>query len=846
MLRAAWKSLMARKVRLLMSTFAIVLGVAFVGGTLIFTDTLNKSFTAIFDNTVGDVVVRPASVSGSESQQTTLTLPSSLVATLAKVPGAARADGNVSSLGVFVIGENNKVIGGNGAPGLGVNDTMAPAAHGIAPLQVVRGKRPQGPDQVAIDAETVRRAGYHLGQRVRLTSPGAQALLQPTLVGIADFPDGGSLNGATVSMFDTHTAQQLFLGGKDEFNDAWVTAKPGVSQTQLRDAVAKVLPDKYVAVTGAKAAKQQASELLDAISFLTVFLLVFAGIALVVGSFLIVNTFSMIVAQRSRELALFRALGASRRQVNRSVLFEAFVLGLIGSSIGLALGVGLAVGIRAIFANFGLDLSGTALVFKPRTVLWCYAVGLVVTMVAAWLPARRSGRIPPIAALRDDVAMPESALHRRLIFGALLAVAGAVMAGLGLAADISQPALWVGLGALAILLGTAAASPVLAVPFLAVVSAIYSNRFGSVGDLAGKNARRNPRRTAATASALMIGLALVTTMAVAGASAKASVDETVKDTFLGDLVVSNAIGQGFSPEIADMAAAEPGVASVTRTRFASGTLNGKSTFVVGSEPSTLASVLRVKMLQGRLADLNDTSILVGKKQAADHGYRVGQELHFTFPAGRTTLRIAGIYDANFGTGYLTTLGTLVKGGFAPQDNTLFIKLKPGVDPAQVKAALDKATAALPIITVKNQREYAAEQSAPIDQLVRMIYALLGLALVIAVLGVVNTLGLSVIERTREIGLLRAVGLSRWQLRRMIGLESVAIALLGAVLGVLLGLAFGTALMGSLRDQGLTITRIPWSNVVMFLLASVLIGLVSALFPARRAARLDVLKAIATE
>ena len=420
MLRAAWKSLLARKLRLLMSTFAIVLGVAFVSGTLIFTDTLNKSFVAIFDNSVGDVVVRPAGAEDNEGTATTLTIPASLVDKLAKVPGAARADGNVVTYGLFVVGKNNRVIGGQGAPGLGVNTNDAPAAGGVEPLQVVEGRDPRGKDEVAIDTATAKRGDLYVGEKVRLISAGKKAVLEPRLVGIADYPEGGSLNGATVSMFDTRTAQQLFLDGRDVYNDAWVTAADGTSQQELRDAVAKVLPQGVEAVTGEKAAADSASQLLQAINFITIFLLVFALIALVVGMFLIVNTFSMLVAQRSRELALFRALGASRRQITRSVLFEAFVVGLVGSAVGLGLGVLLAMGIRALFGTFGLDLSGTGLVFGWRTPAAAFAVGLIVhddrgvpprPQVEPDRPDRRAARrrgdagvVPAQAAARRDAA----------------------------------------------------------------------------------------------------------------------------------------------------------------------------------------------------------------------------------------------------------------------------------------------------------------------------------------------------------------------------------------------------------------------------------------------------------
>ncbi|MGZ4505115.1 MAG: ABC transporter permease [Nocardioidaceae bacterium] len=848
MLRAAWKSLLGRKVRLLMSTFAIVLGVAFVAGSFIFTDTLSRSFTAIFASSVGDVVVSPTGTP-SNGAQTTRSLPASLVHKLATAPGAARADGNVSSFSVFVVGTNNKVIGGSGPPGIGLNLTGAPAGHGIKGLAITRGHTPTRAGQVAMDAKTAERAGYHIGDTVRLVTSSRHALLQPKLVGLASFLEGGSTNGATITVFDTRTAQNLFLDGKDRFNDAWVTAKPGVSQPQLRDQVQALLPPGYKAQTGDQAAHKAASDLQKAISFIGKFLLIFAGISLVVGSFLIVNTFSILVAQRSRELALLRALGASRRQVTRSVLFEAVVLGLLGATIGLGLGVLLAMGIRALFATFGLDLTGAPLVFAPRTVVVSYVVGLVVTTLAAYLPARRSSRIPPVAALRDDIAMPESTLRRRLLAGGVLGVGGIALMLTGLFGSVPQPGYWVGGGILAALLGAAAASPVIGRPFLVVAAALYRRGFGAVGRLAGQNSLRNPRRTAATASALMIGLALVTTMSIVGASSKASVDKTIAENFQGDLVVSNVVGDAFSPSIGDRIARTSGVASVTRLRYGQGRVQGSSTGVTGVSAATLTNVVKVDMVKGSTADLRNGTVLVTEKEAAKRHLALGDTVRMKMPAGTRSYRVVGIAANNNPVlffAYTTTLRTLVDAGFPAQDNQLLVTKTPGTSTKALQATIDRQTAQLPTVTVKDQAGYAAEQRGPIDQLLILIYALLGLALVIAVLGIVNTLALSVIERTREVGLLRAIGLSRRQLRRMVRLEAVVIAVLGALLGVAMGIVFGLALMVSLRDQGLEAISVPVAQLVAFVLASAAIGVLAALLPARRAARLDVLRAIATE
>jgi putative ABC transport system permease protein len=849
MLHAAWKSLLGRKLRLLMSTFAIVLGVAFVAGSFIFTDTLSRSFTAIFASSVGDVVVDPTGADTSQAALTTRSIPAAVVDKLATAPGAARADGNVVSAGVFVVGTNGKVIGGQGAPGLAFNLTGAPAAHGLKGLVVTSGHAPTRAGEIALDAKTAERAGYRVGDTVHLVTSSRQATLDPRLVGLVGFAEGGSTNGATITVFDTRTAQRLFLQGKDAFTSAWVTAKPGVSETELRNQVAALLPPGYRAETGDKAADKAASDLLKAISFISTFLLIFAGISLVVGSFLIVNTFSILVAQRSRELALLRAIGASRPQVTRSVLFEALVLGVAGSTIGLGIGVLLAMGIRALFATFGLDLSGTSLVFAPRTVVAAYVVGILVTTLAAYLPARRSARIAPVAALRDDVAMPESTLHKRTYGGVAMIAGGIGLMLTGLFASPPKPGYWVGGGILAALLGVAAASPVIARPFLAVAAAVFRRGFGPVGRLAGQNAQRNPRRTAATASALMIGLALVTTMAIVGSSAKASVDKTIKENFLGDLVVSNAIGVPFSPSIADRVQRTPGVASVTRFRYASARQGGDNRFVMGVEPANLQKVARVPMVSGAVTDLKPGTVLLDQGYASAHHLGLGDRVSLAMPNGRETLKVVGIYQKNnpvLFSPLTTDLSTLARAGYQAADNYLMITAAPGTDVSALQRTIEDQTRALPTVTVKDQAGYAAEQRGPIDQLLTLIYALLGLALVIAVLGIVNTLALSVIERTREVGLLRAIGLSRPQLRRMVRLEAIVIAVLGAVLGVAMGIVFGLALMVSLRDQGLEAIRVPFVQLVAFVVVAGLLGVLAAVFPARRAARLDVLRAISTE
>ncbi len=847
MLRASWKSLMARKLRLFMSAFAVILGVAFVAGSFIFTDTLGRSFDSIMTGSVGDVVIRPAGSGLTADGGSTQTVPASVVEAAASVAGAARADGTVESSSTFVVGKNGKLIGGMGAPGIAVNHTGAPAAHGGHSAVIVSGRWPSSADEVVLDQKTADTAGYFVGDEVSFVSAGPHPRFTARLVGTAKF-GSGSMIGASLAVFDTSAAQNLFLGGRNVYDGAWVTAAPGTSQTQLRDAVAATLPSGLEAVTGDKAAEEGASQIQQALTYINTFLLVFAGIALVVGGFLIVNTFSILVAQRSRELALLRALGADRRQVGRSVLFEALLMGLVGAAGGLGVGLLLAVGIKALFAQLGLDLTDAGLVLAPRTVVASFVVGVGVTLLAAYLPARRAGKVPPVAALRDDVVIAEGSLRRRVWFGlGLVAVGATVLLG-GLFTDVSHGTYWVGGGILGVVLGVAFTSPLLGRPVIALLGAIFRRVFGSVGLMAQQNAQRNPRRTAATASALMIGVTLVSMMTVFGASAKASVDKIINRDFAADYVVSNAIGMPYSAAVTDRVAKIDGVGAVARFRYDPLVIDGKDRYGAGVDVAAMAKIRPLPMKDGSFTDLTDKTVLVSDKRAASDKLSVGSTL--TVKANGKTLdaRVAGIYENTplVGTGYLFSLGGFDKLAMPAQDSYAYVTRAPGADAATVTTALNAALADQPLVTVKDQAQFAAEQRAPIDQMLYLIDALLGLAVIIAVLGIINTLALSVIERTREIGLLRAVGLSRRQLRTMLRLESVVIAVLGATLGVGLGLVFGIALQRSLASDGIDVLSIPGSQLAVFVAVAAVVGVLAALWPGRRAARLDILRAVTTE
>ncbi len=843
MLKVAFKSLLDRKLRLLLSTSAIVLGVGFVAGSLVFTDMLESGFDKIFSRAVGDVIVRDEAGVGEFGQPTDKTVPASLIDELEGLPGVARVDGNVSNQGTFVIGEDGKAVGGQGAPGLGLNWNDAPGQGGLPVVTLAEGRGPEREGEVALDSRTADRAGYDVGDQVPLvTSSSAGDQIEATLVGTFEFADGGTLAGASLTAFDTQTAQKLFLGGRDEFNDLWVSAEPGVSQDELRDTVAAALPADTIAVTGEQEAADNAEGLGQALTFIRTFLLVFAAISLFVGAFLIVNTFAMLLAQRSRELALLRALGASTRQVFASVVAEAVVLGLIGSTLGLGFGLVLAKGLQWLFSFVGLDLAGQSLVVTTVTVLASYVIGVLVTVLAAAIPAWRTRRISPVQALGDSVAMPESSLMRRFFGGLVLLAGGVALMGLGLLGDVPRAG-WITLaGAVAVLLGASIASPVLGRPLLNVVRRIFSGLFGTVGRLAGENTRRNPRRTTSTASALMIGLALASAVAILANSGKATTSMVIEDSFAGDFVIGNVNNQPFSSAVADRVAEVDGVTQVMRQRYGIGSLDGDFGLLGGLDPDGLGSVVKVDVVEGDLADLTDGRVVIDSSFAESRDLHPGDQVTYTFAQGEVSFDVAAVIEsAPLLALPATTIDTLADAGFPQEDATVFV-----AGPTADIDALEQAVGDNPLITVNDRAGLIQQQNDQANQGLLMIYGLLALALIIAVLGIVNTLALSIIERTREIGLLRAVGMTRAQLRRLVTLESVAMSLLGTVMGLALGLFFGLAVWKAFEDDGLTELAIPVGELALFAVAAVVVGVLAAVFPARRAGKLDVLQAIATE
>ena len=854
MFRLTWRNLLARKVRLVMSALAIVLGIGFLAGVLTFSSGLSKTFDGIIQGSTPDAQARPAGTDSFSAMGAggTQTLTPADVDTLASLPEVAQADGSVDGLGLYLLDTDDQLVGTGGAPTLSFNYADTPNIAGDETLTLEEGRWPEADDEVAINSASAEAGGYEVGDEVTVIPPsvatGGPITQKLTLVGLAGFNGGGGTAGSTLVIFSTPGAQQMFLDGEDAFTSVSLTAAEGVSQKDLVAAADEVLPAGYEGVTGDEIIEESQSAIGEFLGFISIFLGVFAVIAVIVGGFIIANTFSILVAQRVRELALLRALGASRKQVRRSVLVEAFLMALLGSTLGLFVGLGLARGLAGLFGTFGLQINGSVLNLTPLTIVAAYAVGIVVTVVAAYLPARRAAKVAPVAAMRDDVAMSEGSLRRRTLIGAVLLVIGAVIALAGVVGAPGNDAIWIGVGAVVWVLTVAAISAVIGRPVLAACRALFSRVFGTTGRLAGDNAIRNPRRTGATASALMIGLTLVSAVGVLAASMNASMDKLVDEQFESDFLVQSPVYGTFPVELGTQMEEVDGVSVVSRQQAVMARVDDDKdpTYLIATDQA-FSEVYDLTMLEGS-EDLADSGeAIISESQATDKDLELGSTMQLHFPGDKVVpVEVTGIFeDSAVAGGINIGFGALEAGGVKRVDNTLSINIEDGASAGAVKDGLDAIIEDLPIVAVQDKKDFAESLAAQINQLLYMVYGLLALSIVIAIIGIVNTLSLSVIERTREIGLLRAVGLSRRRLRRMVTLESVTISVMGAVLGLVLGLVIGVLLQRSLADD-LQVLAIPFVSLVVFLVIAVVFGVLAAIVPAVRASRMRVLQAIATE
>ena len=845
--KATLKGLLAHKFRLAATALAIVLGVSFVAGTYVLTDTINATFTNLFDEvTQGiDVAVRSRDVFTGQMGEVRDPIPEEVLNEVKAVDGVKVAEGSVTGFAQFVDKDGKPVTTG-GAPTLGVSISSAPELQ--AGTTVRSGRLPSSPNEMAVDAQTAEKHGFAVGDRVKVLLQGPARTF--TVSGIIGFGSAGNLGGATLAGFTLPTAQEV-LNREGRFDEIDVVAAEGTTPEQLRDRVRAVLDPRYEVLTGEELSAAQAAAINDTFGrFLSTALLAFAFVALLVGAFLIFNTFTIIVAQRTRELALLRCLGASRRQVMTSVLLESLIVAVVASLVGLGLGVLIANGLKALLTgilNFDLPTTGT--VFLWRTVIVSLAVGIVVTVLAALLPARKATRVPPVAALQPETAFaPTHFRKRRIVLGVLVTLVGIALLLAGLFQNEGNRLVNVGSGAVIVFFGVAILSPLIARPLARLIGWPFAKAFGLSGTLARENAMRNPRRTASTAAALMIGLALVTFVSIFAASIKASTTETLDRTIAADYILMNDSFTPFSPDLAARLADQPELAAVVGVRLGAFKLNGATKQLIGIDPAAYDRVVKTEVLSGSIADLQSGGLAVKEDVAKANGWTVGERVALQFPRGGTQqVTVKAIYKDNSVNGdYLLSLADYERFYADQADSQILVQAAPGTTPAASRAAIDRVLVDFPNVTVRDQAEYKAETARQIDQVVNLFYALLALAVVIALFGIVNTLGLSIFERIRELGLLRAIGATRRQVRSMIRWEAVIIAVLGAVLGLAVGLFFGWTIVRALRSVGITEFAVPGGQLVIFVVFAALAGILAAVLPGRRAARIDVLRAITTE
>ncbi|MFJ8598310.1 ABC transporter permease [Streptomyces shenzhenensis] len=851
-LKTSLRNFLAHKGRMALSAIAVLLSVAFVCGTLVFTDTMNTTFDKLFSVAASDVTVTPADAKSEETPQNgvPLSLPAATLDRVKTVDGVKSAEGAVSSMSVTVVDSADENMGSStGAPTIAGNWTD----NDLRSMEITSGHAPRGPTEMMVDADTADKHHLKLGDELRTIAQTGDVTAR--IVGIATFKVTNP--GAAVVYFDTPTAQRHLLGATGRYTQLNVTAATGVSDAQLKRNVAHALGGPYKFQTAKENADENRKDVGAFMDVIKYAMLGFAGIAFLVGIFLIINTFSMLVAQRTREIGLMRAIGSSRGQVNRSVLVEALLLGFVGSVLGVGAGVGIAVGLMKLMGAAGMELSTRDLTVKATTPAVGLVLGVVVTVLAAYLPARRAGKVSPMAALRDagTPADGRAGLVRGLIGLVLTGAGTAALYAAATADKATDGSLLLGLGIVLTLIGFVVIGPLLAGGVVRVISAVLLRAFGPVGRMAERNALRNPRRTGATGAALMIGLALVACLSVVGSSMVASATSELDKSVGADFIVQG--NQPIVPQAERAMEQTPGLAHVTRYKVLDATLtspDGKAddSGITAADP-TYADDLRRPTTDGTLKDAYGTDAMsVGSDYAEKHGVHVGDTLTVAFKGGRTArLKVAAITDDSTaidqGARY-TSIATMEKylpESQVPPNVIMFAKAENGQE-KQAYAALKSALKKYPTYQVRDQTDYKKELKDQVGQLLNMVYGLLALAIIVAVLGVVNTLALSVVERTREIGLMRAIGLSRRQLRRMIRMESVVIALFGALLGLGLGLGWGTTAQKLLAMEGLGVLEIPWPTIIGVFIGSAFVGLFAALIPAFRAGRMNVLNAIATE
>jgi putative ABC transport system permease protein len=853
MWRITLKGVVAHRLRYALTALAVLLGVAFIAGTLVLTDSINNTFNGLFDQiyqgTAAVVRAKQPFSPGANFTAQRDRIDASIASTVEKVPGVRAV-----SLGIGgyaqLIGSNGKPIGksSNGPPTLGEAWTDVAALN---PLHLLPGGHaPRNDHQVVIDKHSAQVGHLAVGDRVVVLTQLPPATY--TITGIATWGSADSPLGASITAFDPTTAARV-LGEPGKADQINVEADPGVSQAVLVSRIRSAIRSdpKLEVVTGQAVTVEGQDAVHQALSFFNTFLLVFAFIALFVGSFIIFNTFSITVAQRLRELGLLRAVGASRRQVTASVLGESLVVGLAASGAGLLVGIGLAIGLKAVLAAAGIALPATGLVISGRTLVVAIVVGTLITALAAIGPARRAGRIPPVAAIHQVTAVGRAPSRRRVVRGVVITAIGLVVLAFTLVSRSSNEVLKVGIGAATTFVGILVLGPFVARSIARFLGAPFARR-SMTSKLAQQNAMRNPSRTAATAAALMVGVTLVSVITILASSTKASVTAIIDSAVRADFVVNNGAiagsASGLSPALEQTLQSLPEVGATTGIRSGVAQIYGKTTQVVATDLKKVDRLFDIGVIRGNLTTVSPSGVAVSSQLATNKHLTIGSPISVVFSTtGRKTYTVQAIYSARDLAGdYVFPLSTAEQSFSQNLDLDIFVKLAPGVSAGAGRKAIEGVLASYPNANLLDQAQYKAQQEQQINQLLNLVYALLGLAVIIALIGIANTLALSTYERTRELGLLRAVGMTRPQLRSTIRTESLIISFFGALEGLVLGVLFGWALVAALGPSGVNKIDVPVVQLLVLGAIAGLAGIAAAVAPGRRAARLDVLRAITTE
>ena len=844
MLRLSLRMTLARKGRLVLTSLAIILGTGFLSGTLIFSDTLNKTFDRLFADVFRDVdaYVRSSQFvevgfGGEQRAQT----PIASLETVLSVDGVDDATGDIQAFARIIAKDGTPMGSENGPPTFG-----GIATESLAGLWTIEdGRLPVGPTEMVMDAATAENADYSIGDRVRVTAQKGSRTF--TLVGIANYGDVSSPGGATFALFDQPTASEFLL--REGYVDAFLVKGDGLLSDE--DLAARITASldptlKLETLTGAEITKETQDQIGQVLSFLTIFLTAFSLIALGIGCFVIYNVFSITIAQRLRENALLRAIGASKRQVSTGMFVEAGVIGVVGSLLGFASGIGLSQALSALLNAFGVEIPTKGLSVSVNTLVVTVLVGTIVTLLSAIFPALRAGRVPPLAALRDTALEVVERRGRRVLIGLIVSGLGAL--GITITA-LGGSNNFLGIGILLVFAGVIIVGPAIAKPVALSLGRPIERWRGVTGSMARQNAARNPKRTARTAAPVLIGVALVTAFTAFAASLRSEIRDTIGSSFRGDYALSvDSQGFGGIPlTVTDQIAELDEVAQATGIGFVSVKFGEDTRFAVAIDPSTTSGLYDFTMLEGRQDTLTPTGVLVSKTVATNKGLTVGSNIPITLLDGNIVkAKVEGIFDGEGTFGNYVVNRELFTDTSTPLfNNYVYIVKSSTASDEDLKAAVSTITTDIGIGALESREEFIDSQAAQVNQILGLIYGLLTLSIFIAVVGIVITLLLSVFERTREIGLLRAVGMTRSQVRTTVRWESVITSLYGAVVGVMLGIVMGAVLIGVLADSGLGAFRLPVTGTVVILVLSFIIGVFASIYPARKATKVDVMRAIAS-